>query len=112
MAMISKVRTLDRRLLTRRCVSCGYDGASVSRLQTARCPRCGCDLLDRPPRSYAEMEGLLGRPMIEVDMEAARQTLADEQRSARLIHRWLALLFLGMLGVLAIAYLAAALNPV
>src|SRR5262245_33106908 len=71
MAMISNVRTLDRRLLTRRCVSCGYDGASVSRMQTVRCPRCACDLLQRPPRSYAEMEGLLGRPIVEVDMEAA-----------------------------------------
>jgi hypothetical protein len=107
--MISKVRTFDRRLLTRRCVSCGYDGVSVSRMQTARCPRCRCNLRERPPRSYAEMEGLLG--MAVIDAEPIEQTLVEQERGTRMVHRWLAFLFFGMLGILAIAYLAAALMP-
>lgn len=43
------------------CLGCGFDGRG---LQTGhaepawKCPRCGADLYSRPPRSYAEMEGL------------------------------------------------------
>ena len=111
--MLSNVRTtIDRRLLARRCVSCGFDGPSINRLPPpgaqARCPRCGCDLHKRPPRSYAEMEGLLGSPMLT----RPRAQIIEEQDEAgqgeRLVHRWLAFLFIAMLGMLAIAYLASA----
>ena len=43
------------------CLGCGFDGRG---LQTGhaepawKCPKCGADLYSRPPRSYAEMEGL------------------------------------------------------
>lgn len=48
-------------LLQRACLRCGYRGHELQRLDettTYRCPGCGQDLYARPPRSYAEMEGL------------------------------------------------------
>jgi hypothetical protein len=107
--MLEPLRTLDRRLLMRRCVACGYDGALLRGGQAMRCARCGCDLRQRPARSYAEMEGLLGHPMtVQAPFEAQ-----DHQRQEHLIHRWLAVLFLAMIGIVAIAFLsAAALEPV
>lgn len=49
------------RLQRRMCLSCGFDGASIqsdSREHGWQCPRCNADLYARPPRSYAELEGL------------------------------------------------------
>jgi hypothetical protein len=52
---------LAERLQTRACLRCGYRGPE---LQGDRpepplvCPACGEDLYSRPPRSYAELEGL------------------------------------------------------
>lgn len=40
------------------CLSCGYDGPEVQHDGTWVCPMCGQDLYERPPMSYAEMEGL------------------------------------------------------
>ena len=100
--MVGKVRTIDRRLLRRQCVACGYDGALLRGGQVHRCPRCRCDLRSRPARSYAEMEGLLGLP---VTVEHPNPL---ERRQERLVHRWLAFLFFAMLGLLAILYLASA----
>jgi predicted RNA-binding Zn-ribbon protein involved in translation (DUF1610 family) len=48
-------------LVQRSCLCCGYRGdeLQVSGERAAyRCPNCGQDLYARPPRSYAEMEGL------------------------------------------------------
>jgi hypothetical protein len=112
--MLGNLRTVDRWLLTRRCVRCGYDGAMLNRRPEPRasaihvmprCPRCGCDLTQRPPRSYAEMEGLLGMP---AEAEDDEEIVEQQQRGERLVHRWLAVLFIAMLGLLAIAYLSAA----
>jgi hypothetical protein len=100
--MLSRVQTLDRRLLTRRCVACGYDGALLRGGQAERCARCGCDLRVRPARSYAEMEGLLGQPLT-ID-----SPMSKPRREERLIHRWLAFLLIALIGVMLVAYLAAA----
>jgi len=99
--MLQKVRTIDRRLLVRRCVACGYDGGMLLGGQAHRCARCGCDLHNRPPRSYAEMEGLIGQP-ITLSRPPARHV--NEERA---IHRWLATLFFALIGLIAIAYLTA-----
>lgn len=43
------------------CLGCGFDGAAIqSDLREGgwTCPRCAADLYARPPRSYADMEGL------------------------------------------------------
>ncbi|MHC5004956.1 MAG: hypothetical protein ACYTJ0_17755 [Planctomycetota bacterium] len=97
--MVSKVRTLDRRLFTRRCVACGYDGALLQGGQARRCARCGCDLRERPARSYAEMEGLVGQPLT-IDAP-----LRHQRSHERLAHKWFAFLFVTALMVLSVAYL-------
>ncbi|MBX3358736.1 MAG: hypothetical protein KF745_09930 [Phycisphaeraceae bacterium] len=51
------------RLHERLCPSCGYRGRDLpvaSDSHDFECPSCGADLYARPPRSYAEMEGLSG----------------------------------------------------
>jgi hypothetical protein len=104
--MVGKVKHMDHHLLRRRCVCCGYDGPSIRlALQqdlAAECPQCGCDFLERPPRSYAEMEGLLGQPV------TINAPLISAERQQRLIHRWLAFLFVTLIGMIALGYLAAA----
>jgi len=43
----------------RRCVGCGLRAElRVTEGGAERCPRCGVDWSVRPPRSYAELEGL------------------------------------------------------
>lgn len=100
--MVSKVQTLSHRLLTRRCVACGYDGTLLHAGHADCCAKCGCDLKSRPPRSYAEMEGLLGQPIV------LHTPLYEPAPQERLLHRWLAFLFISLLGILAILYLTAA----
>ncbi|MHC5023490.1 MAG: hypothetical protein ACYTGG_06205 [Planctomycetota bacterium] len=103
--MIGRIRTLDRRLLTRRCVACGYDGALLRGGQAPQCARCGCDLRRRPARSYAEMEGLLGQPVtIDAPLRGGR-------REERIINRWLAFLFIVAVGMMTLAFLVSAAYP-
>jgi hypothetical protein len=100
-----KLQTIDRDLFARRCVACGYDGALLRGGRAERCARCGCDLRLRPARSYAEMEGLIGQP-ITLDSPHLHA-----RRDDRFIQRWLAFLFIVMLGMLLLVYLAAAALP-
>lgn len=99
--MVSKVKTLDSRLLRRRCVACGYDGSLLKDGLAPRCARCGCDLRKRPARSYVEMEGLVTRKLAPQPWPAAY----DEPR---VLNRWLAFLFLIMVGAVTLVYLCAA----
>ena len=103
--MLHKTKTLDPKLYVHRCVACGYDGALLRGGQAEICARCGCNLRQRPARSYAEMEGFLGRPF--TSDEPAREPRRDE----RFIHRWIVFLFLTALGFIAMLYLAAATFP-
>jgi hypothetical protein len=107
--MVGRVRTLDRDLLVRRCVSCGYDGSLLLAAQAERCVRCGCDLRERPPRSYAEMEGLLGQPLSTdpVTADDADSFEVLRGREQRLVQRWLAFLFVVMLGLICLVCLSA-----
>ena len=100
--MVERTQTADERLLRRRCVACGYDGALLRGGSAVRCARCGCDLRARPARSYAEMEGLLGEPL-----EEPRDT-TPRRNEEQLVYRWVAFLFLAMLGFVAMIYLVAA----
>ena len=101
--METRSATLTRRMLTRRCVVCGHDGPELaSRHANDYCPNCFADLGERPPRSYAEMEGLLGQPItLDSPIEVR------PQRAERMIHRWLLFVFFSMMGLVAIAYLSA-----
>jgi hypothetical protein len=103
--MVENVRSFNRDLFVRRCVCCGYDGALLKAGLADRCARCGCDLMDRPARSYAEMEGLIGQPALIEAPTAIRRA------SAQFIQRWLVFLFVVLLGLLSLAYLAQAAIP-
>lgn len=59
MALRDTTRGIELRHRLVRCVQCGTRSDGLDALGAERCPRCGCDLQARPPRSYAEMEGLL-----------------------------------------------------
>jgi len=98
--MLSSTKTLDDRLLKRRCVACGYDGALLRNGFATRCAKCGCDLRKRPARSYVEMEGL----------PAARSRLGPSgfDPEPHVLSRWLAFLFLAMLMLIVIIALSTA----
>ena len=98
---------IDRKLFVRRCVSCGYDGKLLRTPDLERCPRCGTNLADRPPRSYAEMEGLMGQP---VRLASPARAPRDYYES-RVIQRWILFLFLVCLGLVAFSFLAASALP-
>ncbi len=103
--MLQKTKTLDPKLIVRRCVACGYDGALLRGGQAEICARCGCNLRQRPARSYAEMEGLVDQP------STLDEPLSRPRRDERFIHRWIIFLFLTALGFIAMLYLAAATFP-
>jgi hypothetical protein len=100
-------------LFVKRCVCCGYESRVLD--EVAACVRCGCDLSERPPRSYAEMEGLIdsapvGRgiePMPWIDLPDSSYG-GDEGEGSRTIKRWMLFLLLSMLLLITIAALAAA----
>jgi hypothetical protein len=80
----------------RRCVGCGLAAEAITATQVHECPRCGCDLLARPPRSYAEMEGLDTAP----EPAAAADAMAAERTDAAAT-RWM--LVVGAIALLAVA---------
>ena len=104
--MLGKMKTIESRLLTLRCVGCGYDGSLLRGGHAPHCPRCGCDLRRRPARSYAEMEGLLDTEIEEADADEIQYL--RPAREERVIHRWLAFLFFAMMGLIVIACLTKA----
>ena len=104
--MVGNVKTASTDLFVRRCVACGYDG---SRLHGADlCPACGCDLRERPARSYAEMEGLIGHPIV---LHAPLASERPERWRPGFGRRWLSFLFLVLLGFIVMLYLVTAALP-
>ncbi|MGQ0628372.1 MAG: hypothetical protein ACT4PL_09775 [Phycisphaerales bacterium] len=60
-AMLLRLAPLRSSTQRRMCLSCGTRAHVLDHhesLAVFRCPSCGADLYARPPRSYAEMEGL------------------------------------------------------
>lgn len=106
------IRAKDRsRLHRRQCVACGYSGRFVDRANQPHCPRCSCDFAARPPKSYAEMEGL-----DEAEPATHRRHRAgasvEPTREWRLVERWLVFLFLAsMVAISLLALTIAALPP-
>lgn len=98
----------DRSVLHRRqCVACGYSGRFVERPGQTHCPKCACDFAERPPRSYAEMEGLdLEQP--SVARAARRHAFEPVAGEWRLVERWLVFLFAAMVVGLAVLALGVA----
>lgn len=101
--MATKIDTIPRRHLIRRCMACGYDGPAIRASHSTHCVRCGCDLLARPPRSYAELEGFV--PMQEY---AEPEVVGFDPRRARLLQRWVAFVFFAAFAMATLAYLAFA----
>jgi hypothetical protein len=60
---------------------------------TPSCPECGCDLAERPPMSYAEMEGLPDAPP-----RASRADAWAEALESRSIERWMGTSFILLVG--------------
>lgn len=58
------------------------------------------------------MEGLLGSPALSQPRMELVEEHEHQSRGERLLHRWLAFLFIALLGMLAIAYLASAVMAV
>ena len=106
MSLHREAPLLGRRHLRRRCVQCGLGADAINATNGDECPRCGCDLSSRPPRSYAEMEGLFELPP-ERETEDARLRARHDAAAAR----WL-LVVTGVaaasLAMLAAAMLSAA----
>ena len=96
--MEDRTSQLETTILLQRCVCCGSE---VTRIPaTYRCLHCDCDFDHRPPRSYAEMEGI----------QTVRQTPSPEYRAwsewreQALVERWLWFLFtLGLLMTVSLA---------
>lgn len=81
----------------RRCCECGFDGPPLqgSRGELAlRCPQCDADLYERPPRSYAELEGFVRKPAEAPPAPAPAATPASGL---------VPMLVWGAIGVLAVA---------
>lgn len=93
----------------RRCLACGYSGrfaqASAHDIQAhgGHCPRCGCDFTLRPPRSYAEMEGL------DTLADPRHSTIDPATLESRMIERWLVFLFAMVVALVAAGVLVSAL---
>ncbi|MHC5113684.1 MAG: hypothetical protein ACYTGP_04565 [Planctomycetota bacterium] len=104
--MAGKVTSFDPQLLLPRCVCCGYDGALLQGGAAEHCARCGCDLRERPARSYAEMEGFI-EPVLELHESIDH----DVPRPPRRFHRWLAFLAMMTAGAVTVLYLVAAALP-
>ncbi|MCE2874235.1 MAG: hypothetical protein LW625_01150 [Planctomycetaceae bacterium] len=81
-----RTSTIQRRHLVPRCVACGQEVAASRAMDV--CAGCGCDLADRPARSYAEMEGL-----VEAVAEAALQDPFVSWRRSLTLERWLLTVF-------------------
>lgn len=85
------IRTIEPRHLLRRCVGCGL---TIRDSEAGACPRCSVDFEERPPRSYAEMEGLLESDERPVVLKRP----AWQER--RLVERWLVVAFIGTVGLI------------
>ncbi|MCH2162181.1 MAG: hypothetical protein MK085_09955 [Phycisphaerales bacterium] len=94
--MPSKGYQLESTTLLRRCLACGT-AVEDDALQV-ECHDCGCDFLERPPRSYAEMEAI-EEPITAVSPPLQAWSAWREQV---LVERWIWFLFgVGLLVVVS-----------
>lgn len=79
-------RKVPARLKTRTCLSCGYDGPSLQGRRghsTHCCPCCGQDLDARPPKSYAEMEGLRTKRRARIKLRRKKHSRPRKPRRVK-----------------------------
>lgn len=109
--MVWRIEARTSALHGRRCVACGFDGPSVHHPSADHCERCGCDFLERPPRSYAEMEGLLeGTADDAADWRDLQPPLLHVLHPPhRILGRWISFAVLTVAGALLGALMLAVL---
>ena len=99
-----RTSTIQTRHLARRCVQCGSEHPTSALRH--ECVHCGCDLMERPPRSYAEMEGL-----VEVIVAAPTDDPFNRWRRAVTLERWLLTAFTAAVLVAFLVHAAASAWP-
>jgi hypothetical protein len=97
--MAGRTRTRETRWTEPKCLGCGAPADEALRDLIDACHECGCDFSIRPPRSYAELEGLT-----PLDLGAA---VANRRRRPR----WSASGILFIVVLAALVALAASLDP-
>lgn len=84
-----------------RCVACGAEAVRAIREGGSSCDRCGCAFDERPPRSYADLEGLTASHL-------ARHWRPRKRRDSQLA--WPGLIVVAALAAMVIAGVAAELS--
>jgi hypothetical protein len=100
------------RLDQKMCLACGFNGPEVQgplALVKYRCPSCDADLYARPPRSYAQLEGLvaIAPPMERARLEEWADRLLAVERRRRQRRRRVALVVGLMTGSALVSLLIA-----
>jgi hypothetical protein len=98
-----RTSTIQARHLARRCVQCGCERPTSALAH--QCVECGCDLVERPPRSYAEMEGL-----VEAAVARPEDPFVVWRRTA-MLERWLLTAFTGAVVVAFLVHALTSLLP-
>jgi hypothetical protein len=83
-----RTASIQHRHLVPRCLDCGRE--QDARRTPETCTGCGADLQDRPPRSYAEMEGL-----VELELPACQPDPFVRWRQRVTLERWILVAFVG-----------------
>jgi len=95
--MAGRMRTKGTRWTEPRCLGCGATADHALRELSDQCHECGCDFAARPPRSYAELEGLTA---LDIGVGIAR-------RRPRRSWSWGGVLFLAaVVGLILVALVA------
>ena len=99
--MPRNLQAAGAKLIVRMCVSCGSPVLDHEIYQA--CSSCGCAFAQRPPRTYAEMEGLNGN---EQTYDVPEAGTYEAWREQRLVERWLWFIFATGLVVSAMLFIA------
>ncbi len=101
MATQGPITTVEMRHRLLRCMQCGTAVGPVGTSLDSHCQRCGCDWSARPPRSYAQLEGLYDDIIIPAPLpDASAQARMDAAAT-----RWV----LTLMGVVVVASAVVAL---
>lgn len=92
--MAGSTREAVFRWTSPRCVACGAEAVRAIREGGSACDGCGCPFDERPPRSYADLEGLTASHL-------ARHWRARRRRDSRLA--WPGLIVVAALAAMVIA---------
>jgi hypothetical protein len=98
-----RTSTIEPRHLCRRCMQCGQ--MQPASRAPATCVTCGCDFQQRPPRSYAEMEGL-----VDFTEDPGAEAFGSWYRTLA-FERWLLTAFTAVIVAAFLVHVGASLLP-